>query len=149
LSILINKNTKLIVQGITGKEGAFHTRQMIDYGSQVNAGVTPGKGGQTDENDIPIFNTVEEAVSRTGANASIIFVPPPFAADACLEAIDAGIDLIVCITEGIPTMDMVIVKDALNNSHSRMIGPNCPGIITPGACKMGIMPGQLGPIILL
>ena len=141
MSILINKNTKLIVQGITGKEGAFHTRQMIDYGSQVSAGVTPGKGGQKDENDIPIFNTVEEAVSRTNANASIIFVPPPFAADACLEAIDAGIDLIVCITEGIPTMDMVIVKDALNNSHTRMIGPNCPGIITPGECKMGIMPG--------
>ena len=141
MSILINKNTKLIVQGITGKEGAFHTRQMMDYGSQVSAGVTPGKGGQKDENDIPIFNTVEEAVSRTNANASIIFVPPPFAADACLEAIDAGIDLIVCITEGIPTMDMVIVKDALNNSDTRMIGPNCPGIITPGECKMGIMPG--------
>ena len=131
----------MIVQGITGKEGAFHTRQMMDYGSQVSAGVTPGKGGQKDENDIPIFNTVEEAVSRTNANASIIFVPPPFAADACLEAIDAGIDLIVCITEGIPTMDMVIVKDALNNSDTRMIGPNCPGIITPGECKMGIMPG--------
>ena len=141
MSILINNDTKLIVQGITGKEGAFHAKKMIDYGTQISAGVTPGKGGRMDENGIPIFNTVAEAVSETGAHVSIIFVPPSFAADACLEAIEAGVDLIVCITEGIPTMDMVPVKEALNNSHTRMIGPNCPGIITPGECKIGIMPG--------
>ena len=141
MSILINNDTKLVVQGITGKEGTFHTRQMLDYGTQITAGVTPGKGGQKDENGIPIFNTVAESVSYTGANASVIFVPPSFAADACLEAIDAGVNLIVCITEGIPTMDMVTVKDALDQSHTRMIGPNCPGIITPGECKIGIMPG--------
>ena len=141
MSILINNETKLVVQGITGKEGAFHTQQMVEYGTQIVAGVTPGKGGQKDDNGIPIFNTVENAVTETGANASVIFVPPPFAADACLEAIDAGVDLIVCITEGIPTMDMVPVKEALDNSHTRMIGPNCPGIITPGECKIGIMPG--------
>ena len=141
MSILINKDTKLVVQGITGKEGTFHTRQMLDYGTQITAGVTPGKGGQKDENGIPIFNTVAESVSHTGANTSVIFVPPSFAADACLEAIDAGVDLIVCITEGVPTMDMVTVKDALDQSHTRMIGPNCPGIITPGECKIGIMPG--------
>jgi len=141
MSILINNETKLVVQGITGKEGAFHTQQMVEYGTQIVAGVTPGKGGQKDDNGIPIFNTVENAVTETGANASVIFVPPPFAADACLEAIDVGIDLIVCITEGIPTMDMVSVKEALDNSHTRMIGPNCPGIITPGECKIGIMPG--------
>ena len=140
MSILINNNTKLIVLGITGKEGAFHTQQMLDYGTFVSAGVTPGKGGQKDENGIPIFNTVNEAMSKTDANASVIFVPPPFAADAALEAIDAGVDLIVCITEGIPTMDMVGVKEALNHSHTRMIGPNCPGIISPGECKIGIMP---------
>lgn len=141
MSILINNETKLVVQGITGKEGAFHTQQMVEYGTQIVAGVTPGKGGQIDDNGIPIFNTLESAVTETGANASVIFVPPPFAADACLEAIDAGVDLIICITEGIPTMDMVPVKDALDNSHTRMIGPNCPGIITPGECKIGIMPG--------
>ena len=141
MSILINNETKLVVQGITGKEGAFHTQQMVEYGTQIVAGVTPGKGGQKDHNGIPIFNTVENAVTQTGANASVIFVPPPFAADACLEDIDAGVDLIVCITEGIPTMDMVPVKEALDNSHTRMIGPNCPGIITPGECKIGIMPG--------
>ena len=140
MSILINNETKLVVQGITGKEGAFHTQQMEAYGTQVVAGVTPGKGGQKDDNGIPIFNTVANAVSTTDANASVIFVPPTFAADACLEAIDAGINLIVCITEGIPTMDMVPVKEALDNSHTRMIGPNCPGIITPGECKIGIMP---------
>ena len=140
MSILINNETKLVVQGITGKEGAFHTQQMEAYGTQVVAGVTPGKGGQKDDNGIPIFNTVANAVSETDAHASAIFVPPPFAADACLEAIDAGINLIVCITEGIPTMDMVPVKEALDNSHTRMIGPNCPGIITPGECKIGIMP---------
>ena len=141
MSILINNDTKVIIQGITGKEGAFHTKQMRAYGTQINAGVTPGKGGQIDEYGIPIYNTVEEAMNETEANTSIIFVPPPFAADACMEAIDAGIDLIVCITEGIPTMDMVNVKAALDNSHTRMIGPNCPGIITPGVCKIGIMPG--------
>jgi succinyl-CoA synthetase alpha subunit len=141
MSILINNDTKLVVQGITGKEGAFHTRQMLDYGTQITAGVTPGKGGQKDANSIPIFNTVAESVSHTDANTSIIFVPPSFAAEACIEAIDAGVDLIVCITEGIPTMDMVMVKDALVHSHTRMIGPNCPGIITPGECKIGIMPG--------
>ena len=141
MSILINNDTKLVVQGITGKEGAFHTKQMVEYGTQIVAGVTPGKGGQKDDNGIPIFNTVENAVTETGANASVIFVPPPFAADACLESIDEGVDLIVCITEGIPTMDMLPVKEALDNSHTRMIGPNCPGIITPGECKIGIMPG--------
>ena len=141
MSILINNSTKLIVQGITGKEGAFHTQQMVNYGTQIVGGVTPGKGGQKDSNGIPIFNTVECAVSETGANASVIFVPPPFAADACLEAVDAGVDLIVCITEGIPTMDMVPVKEALDNSHTQMIGPNCSGIITPGESKIGIMPG--------
>ena len=141
MSILINNDTKLVVQGITGKEGAFHTKQMVNYGTQICAGVTPGKGGQKDKNDIPIFNTVAEAITETGANSSVIFVPPSFAADACMEAIDAGINLIVCITEGIPTMDMVSVKNTLDNSHARMIGPNCPGIITPGECKIGIMPG--------
>ena len=141
MSILINNDTKLVVQGITGKEGAFHTKQMVEYGTQIVAGVTPGKGGQKDDNGIPIFNTVENAVTETGANASVIFVPPLFSADACLESIDAGVDLIVCITEGIPTMDMLPVKKALDNAHTRMIGPNCPGIITPGECKIGIMPG--------
>jgi len=141
MSILINNDTKLVVQGLTGKEGAFHTKQMVEYGTQIVAGVTPRKGGQKDDNGIPIFNTVENAVTETGANASVIFVPPPFAADACLESIDARVDLIVCITEGIPTMDMLPVKEALDNSHTRMIGPNCPGIITPGECKIGIMPG--------
>ncbi len=141
MSILVNKETRLIVQGITGKEGAFHTGQMVEYGTTVCGGVTPGKGGQTDEYGTPIFNTVSEAVSETNANTTVIFVPPAFAADACLEAIDAGIDLIICITEGIPTMDMVPVKAALDASHTRMIGPNCPGIITPGECKIGIMPG--------
>ncbi len=141
MSILINNDTKLVVQGITGKEGAFHTKQMMNYGTQICAGVTPGKGGQIDGNDIPIFNTVAEAITETGANSSVIFVPPSFAADACMEAINAGINLLVCITEGIPTMDMVPLKKALDNSHTRMIGPNCPGIITPGECKIGIMPG--------
>ena len=141
MSILVNKDTKLLVQGITGKEGAFHTGQMIEYGTQVVAGVTPGKGGQRDENNVPIFNTVINAVNQTGANTSIIFVPPAFAGDACLEAIDAGIKLIICISEGIPVADMVPVKEALSRSSVRMIGPNCPGIITPGEAKIGIMPG--------
>jgi len=141
MSILVNDNTKLIVQGITGKEGKFHTQQMLQYGTNIVAGVTPGKGGIKDENNIPIFNTVQEAILNTNANTSVIFVPPPVAADACLEAIDANIDLIICITEGIPTIDMVEVKNALKNSNTKMIGPNCPGIITPGECKIGIMPG--------
>jgi len=141
MSILVNNNTKVIVQGVTGKEGKFHTQQMVEYGTKIVGGVTPGKGGLKDENDIPIYNTVKEAIADTHANTSVVFVPPAFAADACLEAIDAKIDLIVCITEGIPTMDMVKVKDALKYSHTKMIGPNCPGIITPGECKIGIMPG--------
>ncbi len=149
MSILVNKNTRLLVQGITGSEGSFHTAQMVEYGTQVVAGVTPGKGGQQDANGIPIFNTVKGAKTETKANTSVIFVPPPFAADAVLEAIGAGIDLIICITEGIPTMDMVRVNTALKNSTSRMIGPNCPGVITPGAAKIGIMPGFIhtpGPV---
>ena len=141
MSILVNNDTRLVVQGITGKEGAFHTGQMVEYGTKVVAGVTPGKGEQKDTNDIPIFNTVAEAVKETNANTSIIFVPPPFASDACLEAIDSGVDLVICITEGIPAKDMVPVKDALNRTGVRMIGPNCPGIITPGEAKIGIMPG--------
>ena len=141
MSILVNNDTRLVVQGITGKEGAFHTGQMVEYGTKVVAGVTPGKGEQKDTNDIPIFNTVAEAVKETNANTSIIFVPPPFASDACLEAIDSGGDLVICITEGIPAKDMVPVKDALNRTGVRMIGPNCPGIITPGEAKIGIMPG--------
>ena len=141
MSILVNDNTKLIVQGITGKEGKFHTQQMLQYGTNIVAGVTSGKGGIKDENNIPIFNTVQEAILNTNANTSVIFVPPTVAADACLEAIDANIDLIICITEGIPTIDMVEGKNALKNSNTKMIGPNCPGIITPGECKIGIMPG--------
>ena len=141
MSILVNENTRLMVQGITGKEGTFHTKQMLSYGTRVVAGVTPSKGGQKYENDIPIFNTVEDAKKETDANTSVVFVPPAFAADACLECIDAGLELIICITEGIPTMDIVPVKDALKKSHTRMIGPNCPGIITPGVAKIGIMPG--------
>jgi succinyl-CoA synthetase alpha subunit len=141
MSILVDNNTRLLVQGITGSEGSFHTAQMVEYGTSVVAGVTPGKGGQQDANGIPIFNTVKEAKTETKANTSVIFVPPPFAADAVLEAIGAELDLIVCITEGIPTIDMVRVNTALKNSKTRMIGPNCPGIITPGAAKIGIMPG--------
>ena len=141
MSILVDKNTRLIVQGVTGKEGAFHTKQMIEYGTNVMGGVTPNKGGQKDDNGLPIFNTVQEAKDATNANTSVIFVPPRFAAAACIEAIDASVDLIICITEGIPTSDMVKVKHALNNSKTKMIGPNCPGIITPGETKIGIMPG--------
>lgn len=149
MSIFVDKNTRLVVQGITGKEGQFHARQCIDYGTNVVAGVTPGKGGQKMD-DVPVFNTVKEAVRQTGANCSMVFVPPGFAADAIMEATDAGVDLIVAITEGIPVMDMVKVKNYLKGFRSRLIGPNCPGIITPGECKIGIMPGPIhkpgGPI---
>ena len=141
MSILVNNETKLIIQGITGKEGAFHTKQMIEYGTTVVGGVTPGKGGEIDANNIPIFNSVYDAKLNTNCNTSVIFVPPPFAADACIEAISANINLIICITEGIPTSDMVKVKNALNNSNTKLIGPNCPGIITPNQAKIGIMPG--------
>ncbi len=140
MSILIDENTRLVVQGITGKEGTFHTLQAIAYGTRVVGGVTPGKGGTSHEG-IPVFNTVSEARRRAAANASVIFVPPPFAADAIMEAADAGIELIVCITEGIPTFDMIKVNRYLANKASRLIGPNCPGIISPGKCKIGIMPG--------
>ncbi|WPD24728.1 MAG: succinate--CoA ligase subunit alpha [Candidatus Electrothrix scaldis] len=140
MSIWVNQDTRLLVQGITGKEGQFHALQCLEYGTKVVAGVTPGKAGQ-DVVGIPVFNTVFDAVQATGANASMIFVPPAFAADAILEAADAGVGLIVCITEGIPIHDMLRVRRALQGSTSRLIGPNCPGIITPGACKVGIMPG--------
>jgi succinyl-CoA synthetase alpha subunit len=148
LSILVDKSTRLIVQGITGREGTFHTLQCKAYGTNVVGGVTPGKGGTTHEG-LPVFNTVTEARQQTGANATMIFVPPPFAADAILEAADAGIELIVCITEGIPTLDMVRAWEFLQDRRSRLIGPNCPGIISPGKCKIGIMPAHIhkeGPI---
>ena len=140
MSILVNKDSKILVQGITGQEGMFHTRQCVAYGTQVVAGVTPGKGGQ-EMDGIPVFNTVEDAVLSTGANVSLIFVPPPFAADAVMEAADAGVDLVVCITEGIPTLDMVKVKAFLEDADTRLNGPNCPGVITPDEAKVGIMPG--------
>ena len=142
MSIIIDENTRLLVQGITGKEGAFHTRQAVEYGTKVVAGMTPGKGGaQVD--GIPVYNTVAEAARREGVNASVIFVPPPFAADAIMEAADAGIPLIVCISEGIPTLDMVRIIPFLKARGSRLIGPNCPGIISPGKSKIGIMPGRI------
>ena len=140
MSVLVNKDSKIVCQGITGNQGSFHTEQCIEYGTQVVAGVTPGRGGQ-EHLGVPVFNTVRDAVTETGADVSMIYVPPPFAADAILEAADAGVDLIVCITEGIPVNDMVKVKSALREYDCRLIGPNCPGIITPGECKIGIMPG--------
>jgi succinyl-CoA synthetase alpha subunit len=142
LSVLVDKNTRLIVQGITGKEGTFHTLQMVEYGTNIVGGVTPGKGGKTHKN-IPVFNTVEEAVRETGANASVIYVPPAFAADAIMEAADAGLPLVVCITEGIPVEDMVKTREFLRDKRTQLIGPNCPGVISPGKCKIGIMPGHI------
>jgi succinyl-CoA synthetase alpha subunit len=142
MSILVNKSTRVIVQGLTGREGTFHAKACAEYGTKIVGGVTPGKGGTTHEG-WPIFNTVQEAVDKTGADASVIFVPPPFAADAIMEAADAEIGLIVCITEGIPTLDMVRAWEYLQNRRSRLIGPNCPGIISPGKCKIGIMPARI------
>jgi len=140
MSVLLNKDSRIIVQGFTGSEGTFHAEQMIEYGSKVVGGVTPGKGGQ-EHLDLPVFDTVEAAVQETKADTSVIFVPPPFAADAIMEAANAGIKLVICITEGIPTLDMVKVKEYLNNRDTRLVGPNCPGVITPGEAKVGIMPG--------
>jgi succinyl-CoA synthetase alpha subunit len=143
MSVLVGRETRLVVQGITGGAGTFHSRLMLEYGTNIVAGVTPGRGGQKWEDKVPIFDTVAQAVAETGANASAVFVPPPFAADAILEANDAGVDLVVAITEGIPVLDMVKVRAALAESSTRLIGPNCPGIISPGACKIGIMPGHI------
>ena len=143
MSVLVDKNTKLLVQGITGKTGMFHAEQSLEYGTQVVAGVTPGKAGETVLGKVPVFNTVQDAVTQTGANASVIFVPPPFAADAIMEAADAGVPLIACITEGIPVTDMVKVKRFMSGRSSRLIGPNCPGVITPNECRIGIMPGYI------
>ncbi|MCK4722255.1 MAG: succinate--CoA ligase subunit alpha, partial [Dehalococcoidia bacterium] len=142
MSILVDENTRLLVQGITGSEGSFHTRRCIEYGTNVVAGVTPGKGGSFFDG-VPVFNSVEQAVKDTGANASMIFVPPPFAADAIMEAADAGLSTVACITEGIPTLDMVTVLGYLKGKNTCLIGPNCPGVITPGKCKAGIMPGDV------
>ena len=142
MSILVNKNTKVICQGFTGEQGTFHSEQAIAYGTKMVGGVTPGKGG-TKHLNLPVFNTVAEAVKTTGANASVIYVPPPFAADAIMEAVDAKLDLVVCITEGIPVMDMVKVKRFMQGKKTRLVGPNCPGVITPDECKIGIMPGHI------
>ena len=143
MSVLVDKNTRLLVQGITGSAGAFHTRQCMEYGTNVVAGVTPGKGGQIFDGKVPVFDTAAEAREKTQCNVSMIFVPAPAAADSILEAVDAGVELVVCITEGIPVMDMMRVKEQMVGKKSRLIGPNCPGIITPGACKIGIMPGYI------
>jgi len=149
VSIFIGKDTKLVVQGITGRDGSFHTKQMMEYGTNVVAGVTPGKGGQKFENAVPIFNTVYDAVQKTGANTAVIYVPPPFAADAMMEAADAGIALVVCITEGVPVLDMTKVYPFMKERGARLLGPNCPGLISPGESKVGIIPGRIctpGPI---
>ena len=144
MSILVGKDTRVIVQGITGSAGGFHSQQMLEYGTKLVGGVTPGKGGQKFEAKVPIFDTVHAAVKETGANATCIFVPPPFAADAMLEAIDAGVELVIAITEGVPVADMLKVRRVLDGqTRSRLVGPNCPGVITPGACKIGIMPGHI------
>ena len=143
MSVLVNKNTRVVFTGITGKSGGFHAKQCMDYGTQVVAGVTPGKGGQLFENQVPVFNTVSDSVENEGANTACVFVPPPFAADSILECLDAGIELIIAITEGIPVNDMAKVKKKLLETKSRLIGPNCPGVITPGECKIGIMPGYI------
>jgi succinyl-CoA synthetase alpha subunit len=152
VSIFIDQSTRLLVQGITGRDGSFHTRQMIEYGTQVVGGVTPGKGGQKFDGSVPIFNTVEQAVKETGANATVIYVPPPFAADAMMEAADAGIPFIVCITEGVPVLDMTKVYPFIKEKGARLLGPNCPGLISPGKSKVGIIPGRIctsGPIGLV
>ena len=149
MSVFIDQNTKLVIQGITGRDGSFHAKQMIEYGTQVVAGVTPGKGGQTFEGTVPIFNTVMDAVQATGANTSVIYVPPPFAADAIMEAAASGVSLVVCITEGVPVLDMTKVYPFVKERGVRLIGPNCPGLITPGESKVGIIPGRIctpGPV---
>ena len=149
MSVFIDKDTKLVVQGITGRDGSFHTKQMMEYGTQVVAGVTPGKGGQKFEDRVPVFNTVADAVSATGANTAVIYVPPPFAADAIMEAADSGVQLVVCITEGVPVLDMTKVYPFVKERGIRLIGPNCPGLISPGESKVGIIPGRIctpGPV---
>src|SRR5688572_6545242 len=152
MSVFIDKDTRLIVQGITGRDGSFHAKQMMEYGTQVVAGVTPGKGGQKFEGKVPIFDTVEQAVKATGANTSVIYVPPPFAADAMMEAAAAGVALVVCITEGVPVLDMTRVYPFIQEKGARLVGPNCPGLISPGSAKVGIIPGRIctpGPVGLV